>query len=364
MSGGGGGALGGLEEFADLSTRAAKAFALLAETRDRDVEIAAMPREEIRRIGGRVLYHMRHEGPRRVSVPVLVTYAMVGRWTILDLQEDRSFLRKLAEAGLDLYMVDWGQPTRADQFDDFGDLVDLYLDEFVDVIRERHDVPAINLVGVCQGGVLSLLYAALHPEKVRNLVTVVKPVDFHADKAEEHVERGFMNVWTRNLEPQGIDLLVDALGNVPGEVGGTIFSLMTPFRSLAKYNLTLLEVGQDRDKLLNFLRMEKWLADRPAHTGASARQWLKDLYQHNKLACGDLIVDGRTVDLKAVMMPVLNVYSETDHIIPPPASKVLGKHIGSKDYTEFPVSGGHIGVLVSRSPQLTRHIADWLADRC
>ena len=46
---------------------------------------------------------------------------------------------------------------------------------------------------------------------------------------------------------------------------------MTPFRSLTTYNLTLLEVGQDRDELLNFQRMEKWLADRPDRTAAAAR---------------------------------------------------------------------------------------------
>jgi polyhydroxyalkanoate synthase len=143
-----------------------------------------------------------------------------------------------------------------------------------------------------------------------------------------------------------------------------MFSLMTPFRSLAKYNLTLLEVGQDRDKLLNFLRMEKWLADRPDHTAASARQWLKDLYQQNKLAKGELEIGGRQVDLKAITMPVLNIYTETDHIIPAPASKALNGKVGSQDYTEAPVPGGHIGVFVSRAQaKLRDQIVGWLEKR-
>jgi polyhydroxyalkanoate synthase subunit PhaC len=211
---------------------------------------------------------------------------------------------------------------------------------------------------------LSLCYTALHPEKVRNLVTCVTPVDFHADQGDEQIERGFMNVWTRNLTPEDIDFMIDTVGNVSGEVGGAMFSLMTPFRSLAKYNLTLLEVGQDRDKLLNFLRMEKWLADRPDHTAASARQWLKDLYQHNKLATGELEIDGQRVDLKAITMPVLNIYTETDHIIPAPASKALKDKVGSKDYNEAAVSGGHIGVFVSRQQaKLRDQIVGWLGTR-
>jgi len=354
----------GIAELAEYGTQAAKAAALLAGLRDQDVDLAPTPREEVCRIGNKILYHITLDRARRVATPVLVVYAMVGRWTILDLQDDRSFVRNLAEAGLDVYVLDWGHPTKADRFDDLGDMVNLYLDSFVDAICDREGIAAINLLGICQGGVISLCYAALHPEKVRNLVTCVTPVDFHADQADEKLDRGFMNVWTRNLNPEDIDLMVDAMGNLPGEVGGAMFSMMTPFRSLAKYNLTLMEVGQDRAKLMNFLRMEKWLADRPAHTAESARQWLKDLYQQNKLARGNLVLGGQTVDLGKLTMPVLNIYSQTDHIIPAPASTALRERVGSRDYTEAPVTGGHIGIFVGRNQaKLREQIAGWLESR-
>jgi poly[(R)-3-hydroxyalkanoate] polymerase subunit PhaC len=358
------GMLPSMAELADFATRAANAAALLMEVRDKDIDLAPTPREEICRIGGKRLYRIIPANEPQITTPVLVSYAMVGRWTVLDLQEDRSFLRNLSEAGCDVYVLDWGHPTRADRFDDFGDLVDLYLDGFVDAICDRHDMAAINLLGICQGGVLSLCYAALHPDRVRNLITCVTPVDFHADQREQKLDRGFMNVWTRNLSPEDIDLLIDTLGNIPGEVGGAMFSLMTPLRTLAKYNLTLLEVGQDRAKLANFLRMEKWLADRPPHPGEAGRQWLKDLYQHNKLVRGELEVGGRTVDLKAINMPVLNIFSETDHIIPAPASQAMGDRLGTQDYTAASVSGGHIGIFCSRNQQKLRTlIADWLKAR-
>ena len=63
--------------------------------------------------------------------------------------------------------------------------------------------------------------------------------------------------------------------------------MMTPYRSLAKYCLTLVDVGQDQEKLLNFLRMEKWLADRPDHTAASARQWLRTSIKPTKCYTGN-----------------------------------------------------------------------------
>ena len=354
----------GLAHLASYSTRAAKAATLLSQFRDENVEIATTPRELVARIGGRSLYRVNVEAPRRVKTPLLVVYAMVGHWTILDLQPDRSFLRNMTEGGCEVYVLDWGHPTAADQFDDFSDLVDICMDGFVDAICERHDCASINLLGICQGGVLSLIYSALYPDKIRNLITCVTPVDFHADKAQERVDRGFMNVWVRNLAPEDIDLLIDSFGNISGEVGGAFFSMMTPSRSLAKYCLTLVDVGQDKEKLLNFLRMEKWLADRPDHTAAAARQWLKDLYQDNKLFKGELDVGGRRVDLGAIVAPVLNLYSEIDHIIPPPASVALAGKVGTKDYTQEVVSGGHIGAFVSRDGgKLRDKIVHWLEAR-
>src|ERR1700757_3851318 len=129
--------IAGLDELKQFSERAARASRQLAEMRSDDVHIGQTPREEIARIGERALYRIALEGPRRVATPVLVVYAMVGRWTILDLQDDRSFVRTLVEAGCQVYVLDWGHPTPADRYDDFGDLVDLYLDSFVDEIRHR-----------------------------------------------------------------------------------------------------------------------------------------------------------------------------------------------------------------------------------
>lgn len=339
----------------------------LAVTRDRDVKISTTPKTEVHRIGDKVLYRCGSpDAVARKKLPLLVTYALVGHYTVLDLQPDRSFLGSLLEAGFDVYVVDWGHPNRGCQYDDLGDYVDGYLDAFVDAVRTDSGHDAINLVGICQGGVLSLCYSALFPQKIRNLVLMVTPFDFHVDIEETHPGRGFMNVWARNLDASDIDLLVDTLGNIPGDIGGTAFTLMTPMRSLAKYSLTLVAVSQDEAKLLNFLRMEKWLADRPAHAGAAARQWLNDLYRENKLARGELVLAGQRIDLGNVKMPVLSIYTETDHIIPPPMTKALRGKLGSKDFSEHVARGGHIGVMVaggSSRKALQGEISQWLSAR-
>ena len=54
-----------------------------------------------------------------------------------------------------------------------------------------------------------------------------------------------------------------------------------------------------------------------------------------------------------------------DHIIPPDCSRALGAKIGSRDYTEIPLPGGHVGLFVSSKSQgkLSQSIADWLVAR-
>jgi len=111
--------------------------------------------------------------------------------------------------------------------------------------------------------------------------------------------------------------------------------------------------------------MEKWIADRPHHPGEAAKQWLKDLYQDNKLINGTFTINGQTVNLGNITMPVLNVFAKDDHIIPPATSQALGGHVGTKDYSELALPGGHVGVFVGGKSQalLGSGIAKWLAER-
>jgi hypothetical protein len=66
----------------------------------------------------------------------------------------------------------------------------------------------------------------------------------------------------------------------------------------------------------------------PASPGEAAKQWLKDLYQQNKLVKNQFELGGRKVELVNITMPVLNVYAKEDHIIPPQCSRALADCVG------------------------------------
>ena len=354
-----------LAEVATLGRRISEGAKLFADVRDADVQIATTPKDLVWSQDKVSLYRYRPLAESKGLPPVLIVYGLIGRYTMADLQEDRSLVRNLLNLGLDLYVVDWGNPGRADRYVTIDDYVDGYLADCVAFIQDTDDRERVNLLGICEGGVFTTCYAALYPECVNAMVLTITPIDFHADTRESRAGHGFINVWTRSLTSEDIDRLIDAQGSLPGAFMGSVFSMMTPMRTMTKYNLDLLDALDDKKKFLNFLRMEKWIADRPDHPGEAAKQWLKDLYQDNKLVRNAFELGGRKVDLSRITCPVLNVFAQDDHIIPPATSQALRDGIGTADYTELGLPGGHVGVFVGGKAQklLGSGIAEWLGKR-
>ena len=352
--------------FSDLSADLAKGAEVFSTLTEDDVEVASTEKVKVAEFDKVTLYRYQPlEGVETKTDPVLIVYGLIGSYTMIDLQEDRSLVRNLLSRGVDLYVVHWGYPSRADQHLKMEDYVCDYLDSCVEHICETTQQQALTLFGICEGGVFTTMYTAMYPERVNKLMTSITPIDFAAYTEDQTLGHGFLNLWIENLHEEDIDRLLKATGNLSGELMGAVFQAITPIRTLTKYNLDLLNVSSDESKLLNFFRMEKWLADRPHHPAAAAREWLIDLYKENKLVKGNFVLEGKNVDLKNITMPVLNIYAERDHIIPPPCSKSLGKYVGSNDYSELAIPGGHVGIYVSGKLQgfVGDNIAQWLIER-
>jgi polyhydroxyalkanoate synthase subunit PhaC len=319
-----------------------------------EVAIAQTPKVEVwSRDKVKLFHYIRHTKPV-VKTPVLISYALVNRQDMLDLQPDRSLVKNLLDLGLDVYMMDWGYPTQADKYLTMDDYINGYLNDAVDVILEEHGTDKLNLMGICQGGTFSAIYAALFPEKIRNLITIVTPIDFATDD-------GLLFKWSKDMD---LDTLVNGYGTVPGEFLNTGFGMLKPMMQAAKFQ-NLVNIIDDEEKLMNYLRMEKWINDSPNQAGECFRQFIKDLYQENKLVKGTLVVGDKKVNLKNITMPLLNIYASEDHLVPPAASIPFNDYVGTKDKELYKFPGGHIGVFVGSRTQkeLGPAIEKWLASR-
>lgn len=319
------------------------------------IESGISAKEAVFREDKMTLYHYtpRVDIPHRV--PILVVYALVNRPYMADIQEDRSMIRGLLDEGMDVYLIDWGYPDASDRYLGLEDYINGYIKRCADFIRNQHDIYRINVLGICQGGTFSICFSALHADRVRNLVTMVTPVDFHTPD-------NLLSLWAQGMD---VDLLVDTLGNIPGDLLNLTFLSMNPYRLTGQKYIDMVDLLDDPVKLKNFMRMEKWIFDSPNQAGEAFRQFLKDFYQKNGLINGNVKIGGLRVDLANITMPVLNVYATKDHLVPPAASKALKKYVGSSDYQEVAFNGGHIGLYVSGRSQkeIPPAVANWLKER-
>lgn len=341
------------EDAEKAQSRAQKASDVLLQ--DLETGIAQTPYDVVYEEDRVKLKYYRPATEVNYKRPLLVVYALINRETMLDLQPGRSVVENFSNAGIELYMVDWGYPSRKDKFLTIDDHVNGYMDNIVDFIREKHGVDQINLMGICMGGTFSVIYSALHPEKIKNLVTTVTPTNFDTDQ-------GLLHVWMRALDA---DRMVDTFGNMPGDFLNFGFLLLNPARLMIDKYVGFMENMDNKSFVENFVRMEKWIFDSPDVPGETFRQFLKDCYQKNLLIQSKMEVGGQRVALKNITMPLLNFYGKYDHLVPPEACEQLTRKVGSSDTQDICLDTGHIGIYVSSKCQreFAPKIAQWLKER-
>ena len=205
------------------------------------------------------------------------------------------------------------------------------------------------------GGTFCVIYSALHPEKIKNLITTVTPTDFDTDQ-------GLLHIWMKGIDA---DRMVDALGNIPADLMNFAFLLLNPARLMIDKYVGFSENMDNKTFVENFVRMEKWIFDSPDVPGETFRQFVKDCYHKNLLIQNKMEVGGQRVDLRKITMPLLNFYGKYDHLVPPGACELLTSKVGSKDTEDMCLDTGHIGIYVSSKCQkeFAPKIAKWLKER-
>jgi polyhydroxyalkanoate synthase len=307
------------------------------------------PRVEVWREGSLRLFRYGmaegHSGPA-----LLLLYAQINRPSILDLEPGRSLIEGLVAAGRDVYLLDWGDPQPEDHERTLAQLLQGPVHRAMKAISSRRKV---DLLGICQGGVFALLYAAMYPNRVRRLVTMVTPVDFQTPD-------DLLSLWARACAPT-------ALGAPQFSSGSALhllFQMLAPFRQGVGKYLDLLGNLNDPAWVQRFRRMERWVHDCPDPPRTILRTFVEDLYRQNGLLRNTLRLDGQQIDLRKIRAPLLNIYGTEDHIVPPASSRALSGLSASRRYEEWALPVGHIGIFVSaKAAALPSRIALWLARR-
>jgi polyhydroxyalkanoate synthase len=315
--------------------------------------VGATPKDVVWRRGKAELWRYRGPGVR-YGPPVVIVHSLVSRSYILDLRPGNSTVEYLVDAGLDVFMLDWGVPDELDAENSLETYVDGYLPRALRAVRRETGCRDVTLAGYCLGGLMAALYAAGHADApVRNLVLMATPIDFN--------EMGAMVAALREGRLSADDL-IDDTGNVPADVLYSGFYMLAPTTEIAQ-KATLLEHLWNDEFVEGFQAMAQWSRDHVPFPGAAFREVVELLVRDNALMSGRLRLGGRIVDLGEARGDVLVAMAERDNVVPTAATEpalALVGDAGRRHALRLP--GGHVTFGTGRSafrhtmPRLTEWI--------
>lgn len=298
--------------------------------------VGPTPRTLLHRRGTLGLYHYPAGADEVYRVPILFVMATTNKAFIFDLARGQSLIEFLLGRGYDVYVMDW-MPPGADEHR--LTLEDYTLDFIPDCVRrvQQHcGVEDVTLIGYCMGGVLSVIYAALHAGgPLKNLVCLTTPIDFK--KMEQ------FQSWSdeRHFD---VDRLVDSVGIVPPDFIVGTFEALRPASAVAG-QLRLWDNLWNDAYVKQHRMMERWSNETLPVAGEYFRQTVKELLWKNGLVEGTLRIGGKPVELQRITVPLLHIGAAHDHIVPPAASQPLVARAGSRDKEEVVLPGGHVSLV-------------------
>jgi polyhydroxyalkanoate synthase subunit PhaC len=323
--------------------------------------VAQTPKEVIWTLNKARLYRYIPAVPaeQRHKVPLFLVFALMNKPYILDLRPGNSFIEYMVKQGYDVYLLDWGVPGPEDKDLKFDDYALNYLPRAIRKVKAVSGSDEFTMLGWCIGAILATIYAALRPDDgLKNLMLLTAPLDFTDKQAG-----GFVRwVNDQSFDP---DKIIDAFGNVPGEMIDYGAKALKPVENYIGSYLTLWDNLDNPRIVESWHAMNTWVTDLIPMAGATYRQLIKEFYQENRLIEGTLIIRGERVDLSRIRASLLNVIALADHISPPCQSESIMAKVSSKDQFLVKVNGGHIGMMAG-SGALKRtwpQIDEWLGAR-
>ena len=289
------------------------------------------------------------------AVPVLVDAPYAGHSaTIADYASGQSLVETLLDAGLKRVLVtDWKAAT--EEMRDFD--IDRYLSDLNVVVDDLGG--RVALVGLCQGGWLSAMYACRFPEKVASLVLAGAPIDTDAGD-------GPIRKIAHELPMSFYEEMVEAGGGrMRGQYMLAGWKDMHPGAQYVGKFIDLYEHIEDESYIERTERFERWYENPIDLPGRYYLQAIRLLFKENLFAKGEFVGLGKTLSLRAITCPLYLLAGRSDDITTKEQVFAAERLVGTprERIVKTLVPGGHIGLFMgSRTLKETwPGIGRWIA---
>jgi polyhydroxyalkanoate synthase len=319
-------------------------------------EVGLSPKELIYDEGTLKLYHYLPTSDEIYRIPVIIVMATTNKGYLFDLVPGQSMVEFLVNNGFDVYMIDWDPPLMQERGLGLADYTHRFIPRCIEEVQYDSGEDDVNILAYCQGGVLSLIYAATHTDgPLKNIVCLTTPINFH--------EMGLFRLWA-DEEHLDVDRMVDTLGVIPSSFIEAGFEMLRPAQRTAG-QLRVWDQMWNDDFVKSYRAFQRWGDETLPLAGNYYRDCTKELMWKNGLFEGTLVVNGDTVDLANINIPIMAVMAEHDHIATFPSTKPLLDMVSSEDKNELVLKGGHVSLIAG--PNAVRRmwpaVNTWLGER-
>jgi polyhydroxyalkanoate synthase len=320
------------------------AGAVIAGGKPRGVE-SFQPGERVALTPGKVV-HRNHlveliqyepAAPRVDKEPLLIVPSWIMKYYILDLTPDDSLVRYLVAQGHTVFMVSWRNPGRSDRNVGLDDYLQLGVLDALAAVRKRHPRQRIHAAGYCLGGTLLAIAAAL---LARRGDPVLKTVSLLAAQVDFE-EPGELGLFMDESQVAFLEDLMAEHGYLDGRQMAGAFQLINS-KDLV-WSKLVHEYLMGAQTPVTAIRA--WNADATRMPARMHSEYLRRLYLENALAEDGYKVEGETISLSDIRVPLFVLATERDHVSPwRSVYKVLRLAHAPADFVL--VSGGHnVGIV-------------------
>ncbi|MGQ0527066.1 MAG: alpha/beta fold hydrolase [Alphaproteobacteria bacterium] len=281
---------------------------------------------------------------------ILLVPSLINSAKILDLMPDRSLLRWLQEKSVNAYLLDWGNVTDDEEQKDMNVLITQRLIPALEFLNKQAGRP-VHVLGYCMGGTMLAAAATLAPDKIKSLIFLAAPWDFHAGSGALKARVEF---WAPTMLP-----LIAEKGPLSVDWIQMLFASLDPVGTSEKF-AKFAAMDPDSPQAQLFVAVEDWLNDGVDLPGAVAHECIHGWFFENKPPHGTWNIGSASIKPGAIKCPALVIASTKDRLVEYDSAAALQKFIGNTKIIN--PECGHIGMIAGDKAvsKVWESVKDWL----
>jgi polyhydroxyalkanoate synthase len=302
------------------------------------VNLAATPGKVIYRNELMELIQYTPSTPEVQKRPLLIVPPWINKFYVLDLNPEKSFIRWAVAQGLTVFVVSWVNPDERHADKGFEAYMREGLFDALDAIEAATGETDVAAIGYCVGGTLLAVTLAFMAEigdkRISSATFFTTQVDF--------TDAGDLKIFVDAEQLKTIENKMAASGYLEGSQMASAFNMLRPDDLIWSYWVNNYLKGKEPmafDLLV-------WNSDSTRMPAANHRFYLRHCYLQNDLTGGRMTIEGKTIHLEKITIPVYDLAAKEDHIAPARSVFTGAKYFGGP--VRYVMSGsGHIAGVVN-----------------